>query len=504
LEALVSDHIDGPRTTADPSIDLSDLFVFKNPFDPRRLVLVADVFPAAGETALFSNVANHNIVLRRIRVAGIGGATSFVPEGPEIRFTFQFETLTPTPSGERGAQKGVCKLPDGQALQIVVGDEQGASSDGGAVRAFAGLRSDPFYIGWLLGRDLKSVPNYLQEDNVLSMVVEFDVGRFLQTENGSLFGAIAETAFRDPSPQQIVPPRFDWIGKPEQTNLRLNGIAGATDLRDLWNQETPFAISEATAPLYRERLTRSLELWDSRDGKVDWEPDALAANVNMFLSDFLLFDVAKPITDASHLEIEKSTVDGRPYATGGGRTLDANSIDIMVTWLVNHDRGPFMQGGAPHATKPGGQTFPYVQPPNTSLLMISRSVDLAVSPRDVWSVVGKFDVLTWHPLVATVVTTGIGIGQVRNVDTIDGKVIIERLKSIDDGKMQLAYTLVSGLPATHYEATIDVQPKGSGATVTWQVRYRPDGLADLFVRTALTGLLTAGLGNLKARFGAAP
>jgi hypothetical protein len=40
--------------------------------------------------------------------------------------------------------------------------------------------------------------------------------------------------------------------------------------------------------------------------------------------------------------------------------------------------------------------------------------------------------------------------------------------------------------------------------VIWQVRYRPDGLADLFVRTALTGLLTAGLANLKARFGAPP
>jgi hypothetical protein len=491
----------------DPSIDLSDLSVFTSPSIRGALSWWPTFFPAAGETALFSNVANHSIVLRRVRVAGVGDATSFVPEGPEMRFTFQFETLTltPTPGGERGAQRGLCKLPDGRTLQIVVGDEQGASSDDGGVRAFAGLRSNPFYIGWPLGRDLKSVPNYLQEDNVLSVVVEFDVGRFLHTENGTLFGAIAETTFRDPPPPQIVPPRFDWVGKPEQTDLRLNGIVGATDLRDLWDQETPLAISEATLPLYRERLTRSLELWDSRDGKVDWEPAALAANANMFLGDFLLFDLSKPITDASQLEIEKSTIDGLPYGSGGGRTLNnANSIDIMVTWLVNHDRGPFMQGGAPHATKPGGQTFPYVQQPDTSLLTISRSVDLAASPQVVWDAVGKFDSLTWHPLVATVATTGTGVGRVRNVDMIDGKTIIERLKSLNDPKMHLAYTLVSGLPAAHYEATIDVQPKGAGATVMWQVRYRPDGLADLFVRTALTGLLTAGLANLKARFGAAP
>jgi hypothetical protein len=44
---------------------------------------------------------------------------------------------------------------------------------------------------------------------------------------------------------------------------------GIDDLRDLWNQQTP-----------------------------------LAANANVFLDDFLLFDVAKPITDQSHLEIQ--------------------------------------------------------------------------------------------------------------------------------------------------------------------------------------------------------
>ena len=67
----------------------------------------------------------------------------------------------------------------------------------------------------------------------------------------------------------------------------------------------------------------------------------MVADVNVFLDDFLLFDTSRPITDTSHLEIEKSTIDGRAYTTGGGRTLNANAIDILVTWLVNHDRRPF-------------------------------------------------------------------------------------------------------------------------------------------------------------------
>ena len=152
---------------------------------------------------------------------------------------------------------------------------------------------------------------------------------------------------RPPTPLGYPAPRIDWVGRPEQTNMRFNNpaMAGVDDLRDLWNQQTPFAISKELQPLFLQRLKDSFTDWDMRDGKADWTPEALAANANVFLDDFLLFDVAKPITDDSHLEIEKSTIDGRPYGTGGGRTVGANSIDILFTWLINHDR-EFLQGGA--------------------------------------------------------------------------------------------------------------------------------------------------------------
>ena len=71
------------------------------------------------------------------------------------------------------------------------------------------------------------------------------------------------------------------------------GLAGADDLRDLWNQQTPFAIADEFRPLFLQRLKDSLANWDIRDGKADWTPAALAANANMFLDDFLLFDVSE-------------------------------------------------------------------------------------------------------------------------------------------------------------------------------------------------------------------
>ena len=179
-----------------------------------------------------------------------------------------------------------------------------------------------------------------------------------------------------------------------------------------------------------------------RDGKADWTPEALAANANVFLDDFLLFDVAKPITDESHLEIEKSTIDGRPYQTGGGRTVDANSIDILLTWLVNRDR-EFLQGGATGATKPGMKVFPYFATPNTEIQTVAGSVELAAPPDDVWSVIGQFN-LEWHPLVARVRLIGEGLGQLRRIETRDGREIVERLEEVDNAKRSYRYTLVAG------------------------------------------------------------
>src|SRR5262249_42427123 len=160
----------------------------------------------------------------------------------------------------------------------------------------------PFYLAWI-AKTMTKVPNLLQHDNVLCVVVEFDTHSMLNPAAGSLFGAIGETApARQPAGRVSHPvARIDWVGKPEQTNIRLStpGLHDAVDLRDLWNQQKPFAISEEFKPMFLERLKDSLAEWDRRDGKTDWTPEALAANANVFLDDFLLFDVAKPITDES-------------------------------------------------------------------------------------------------------------------------------------------------------------------------------------------------------------
>src|SRR4029450_13549385 len=244
---------DGPRSIGDPAADISDLFAFTSPGNPTRTVLAMGAYPSAGEDAMFSNVVDYAIAVRRMTVGGVGHAASFRPANDEIRFSVRFEALQRDAAGHVH-QRGVATLPGGRQLSLTVNDEKGASTPDGDFRVFAGLRSDPFYLAWIAS-SLTKVPNLLQHDNVLCIVVEFDTRRVLDPAQGSLFGVIAETV---PIPQPAgrighPPARIDWIGRPEQTNVRLNnpGLPVVDDLRDLWNQQIPFAISTAVQPLFR-------------------------------------------------------------------------------------------------------------------------------------------------------------------------------------------------------------------------------------------------------------
>jgi hypothetical protein len=500
----MSDHVDGPRSIGEPAADLTDLFAFASPENPARTVLGANVFPSAGEDALFSNAIDYSIAVRRVIVAGVGAAAKFQPEDEELRFSFRFDILMRNETG-RPAQRGVCTLPDGRTLSLTVHDEAGASTPEGDVRVFAGLRSDPFYLAWDAGK-LRKLPNLLQNTNVLSVVVELDTRRVLEPAKGSLFGAIAETVPfpRSPGLLGYPAPRIDWVGRPEQTNVRLNNPAmpDIDDIRDLWNQQTPFAIPERLQPLFLQRLKDSFVTWDLMDGTTDWTPEALAANANVFLDDFLLFDVAKPITDDSHLEIEKSTIAGRPYQTGGGRTVDANSIDILLTWLVNRDR-EVLQGGATGATKPGMGVFPYLATPNTELQTVAQSIEVAATPDEVWSLIGDFGG-AWHPMIARVGVTGAGIGQLRTIHTLDGREIVERLEAIDNVKRSFRYTSIAGMPVSHYTGILEVKPNGRGSVVDWRTQFVANYQTDRAAKRLVSTLLNTGLDSLKSRFGAVP
>lgn len=218
----------------------------------------------------------------------------------------------------------------------------------------------------------------------------------------------------------------------------------------------------------------------------------------IFLDNFLVFDVAKSITDASYLEMERSTLDGHAYATGGGRTVNVNIMDVMYTWAVNRGRKQ-LKGGVTDATKPGTNTFPYFATPNTELQVVDEATDLLATPAEVWSLIGQFGGV-WHPPVADIRLTGTGVGQLRSIQTIDGKRIIERLEDMDDAQRLYQYTNISGIPASNYNGVLSVRQAGSGSSVQWRVQFLADDQPDFIVRLIISTLLKTGLEGLKARF----
>lgn len=494
----MSDHVDGPRTMSDPSIDLTDIFAFTSPEHPNRTVLVVNVFPGAGESAWFSNAAYYSAVLKRINIEGIGAKAHFKAYGDEIRFQFKFDRLQRTQSGGRPSQAGHCTIPGGEVLTVKVGDTQGSSSANGKVRVFAGLRSDPFFIGWYNSPTLQGGKNLTQNDNVLGLVVEFETSSFLQPEKGSLFGVIGESKPVDTTPTLNSIPRFDWAGRPELANYLIT-IPGEVNLLDLWNQQTPFAVDPSVLPIYRDRLSRHLRIWDMKDGKRDWSDEDLHANVNVYLNDFLLIDVAKKIDDQSHLEIEKSVINGQAHQTGGGRTLDANAVDILLTWIINRDHGPFLQSPATQATKKSTQTFPYMASPNVSLLTIDKSMRVAASPDELWAVVGNFD-QPWTPLVVETDMAIAGAEHIRTTRLIDGKVLVELLLEKDPVRKLLKYKLISGISAQPLVTTLQVRPDGLGSELSWKIEYLPDGQGELFIGLILNTLVDVGMTDIKRKF----
>jgi carbon monoxide dehydrogenase subunit G len=114
--------------------------------------------------------------------------------------------------------------------------------------------------------------------------------------------------------------------------------------------------------------------------------------------------------------------------------------------------------------------------------------------------IGGFGAM-WHPLIAQIRLTGTGVGQLRTVETIDGKVIVERLDATDHARRQYRYSGITGMGASSYTGVLEVAPKGNGSAVTWRVQYLSDGQPTLIIRTIVATLQKVGLESLEKRFG---
>jgi hypothetical protein len=366
----MSDHISGPRALAEPRADITDVYAFPSPQDPQHLVMVLNTLPFAQPDSVFSDGLVYRFRLRPLgRKPGAQPAPFEVGE-TEFVVDCVFDAPADQEDGRPPRQQGTCTSPDGASVTFDVGDVSGAR--GPAVRVFAGVRWDPFFMD--APAALKTIATqqlcftdpgaiYLDGKNVLSLVIELDLSLLPGVE---LVGVLAETLTRG-----SLNVRIERGGRPEVKNLMLapkqfDQLNRDLEIRDLYNMEDAFSLGESYTNAYRARLDANLAFWDSLDGKVDWAAGGEHHPLTeVVLQDFLVVDVTKPYQEqGGFLEIELAGLRGEPHLTCGGRALNDDVMDTIFTQLVNAGHGPTIRDGVDSATRPAGATFPYLAPPN--------------------------------------------------------------------------------------------------------------------------------------------
>src|SRR2546427_4964093 len=107
----MSDHISGPRAIADPVTDITDVFAFPSPESPRHLVLIMNVFPYAGPSAVFSDAVIYRLRVRSVSITSNGRA--FAVGADEFTLDCTFDIPVSPDGGGQPVQQGRCRMPNG-------------------------------------------------------------------------------------------------------------------------------------------------------------------------------------------------------------------------------------------------------------------------------------------------------------------------------------------------------------------------------------------------------
>jgi len=358
----MSDHISGPRAIADPVIDITDVYAFPCPESPQHLVLIMNVFPYAGPSAVFSDA-----VIYRLRVRPV----SIEPDGRKFVVAADESIFDCTFSGTQAQECRCTLLPSRDAITFRANDESGGK--GKDVQLFAGQRSDPFFLDGPMAEKtiatrqlaFKEVgSDRLYGKNILSIVLRIEWPTLLK--GGPMFAVVGETLSAGKRPV-----RLERVGRPEIKNISLSAKMFDTvnrdlEIRDIYNEEDAFNLSKHYVGAYRARLNANLAFYDSLDGKVDWPLDQHGNHplTELLLADFLVVDVSKPFSESSYFEIEQAMLEGRPHITCGGRWLNEDLVDFLLTLYVNAGKGPRIRDGVDGPIAWSSKVFPYMAPPN--------------------------------------------------------------------------------------------------------------------------------------------
>lgn len=125
--SMAADHVDGPRASADPAADITDIFAWMSP-DASKVYLAMDLVRNATTASRFSD---------------------------SVQYVFRTSSQPSFGSTDKSEVDIICEFDAAQIIQCWIGNQDyvtgdassvsGINSEEGKVKVFAGLRNDPFF-----------------------------------------------------------------------------------------------------------------------------------------------------------------------------------------------------------------------------------------------------------------------------------------------------------------------------------------------------------------------
>jgi hypothetical protein len=262
-QGSASSHREAPLIAEDPSADLTDLYAFRSPDRQSTVTLLANVIPGEDPAAgpnwyTFSPGARYNI---KIDTDG--------DVKPNVIYRFEFQRKTgPYFLGDTAQPYTVTRVAGGKATVVARGttapNNVGPRStpnyrslaakavvpfDGGASRAFAGQRDDPFFgdVGAIF--DLVAIrkgtgnagggKDFFAGYGVHTIGVQVPIAS-LKAKAGTV-GVWASVERRKVTTRgQVTRDGGSWVQVNRLGNPLVNEVIIPTGLKDLWNAQQPW------------------------------------------------------------------------------------------------------------------------------------------------------------------------------------------------------------------------------------------------------------------------
>lgn len=351
--ASSADHLDAPGLASpggDPRLDLNDLFVFEGA-DSENTVLALTLNPvAAGDSSFIDRKSGSY----HLRIDTNGDAVE------DLTYGVEFKTK------KDGTQTAKVRLAEGSAADStrVRGDVVGQGAvnstfeleNGG--RAFAGLRSDPFFfdLGGFLGtvegigdRQLGDgqASDFFEDLNTLAIVIEVD-----DDQLGDSIGVWATSTSRN----NWTFTQTDRMGRAAiNTVVNSSGpIVGApSEAKNLYNAGQP----KDDAATFTGAVVSALQAYSSLDSEGAYSTAQAEALAGVLLPDVITYDTSTPAAGPLN-----------------GRGLADEVIDIELRIVTGGDPlGLFADRDADGAINEDGvgphtdylTVFPYLGEPNS-------------------------------------------------------------------------------------------------------------------------------------------